>query len=248
MLWGLLPVLTGNNWSDAGTLFEAATNSTLETKENNMAATEDKFARVIALLSLVASAAAVVVPYLQQRALQEELLKPELEWRGDGNYKLTGINLGEKGRVIQTPWRVILSNVGTQKLSVTRYTLSEGETPGALRYSGLDGGLSSELGVAVDLPVTLEGGETKVFILHIGAIVSPESEKILKEHAQNKSVTVEQGDLILAREGTDLYGNSVNLKEYGPAYIIEKDYSKAPKYWIEITTSRANSFRTFTSP
>jgi hypothetical protein len=222
--------------------------SILETKENYMAAAEDKFARIIALLSLVASAAAVIVPYFQQRALQEEQLKPELEWRGDGNYKLTGINLGEKGRVIQSPWRLILSNIGTQKLSVTRYTLSEGETPGALIYSGLDGGLSTELGVAVDLPVTLEGGETKVFILHIGALVSPKLEAILKEHAKNNPITIKQGDLILAREGTDLYGNSVNLKEYGQAYIIEKDYSKTPKYWIEITTSRANKFRIFTSP
>jgi hypothetical protein len=213
-----------------------------------MPVAEDKFARGIALLSLVASMAAVAVPYFQQRALQEEQFRLELGQRHDGSYKITGFNLGEFGKVIQSPWRVVLSNVGTQKSTITRYSLSEGESPGTTIYTGLDGGLTTDQGVAVDLPITLEGGETKIFILHLGVRVPPKAEAILREHAKNKLITVEQGDKVLAREGTDLYGNKVSLKEYGDAYVITRDYLKVPKYWLEMTTSRANNFRAFASP
>ena len=213
-----------------------------------MPAAEDKFARVIALLSLVASMAAVVVPYVQQRASQEEQFKAELELRGKGSYKLAGINLGEHGKVVQSPWRVTLSNVGNQKLSITRYTLSEGKTPGARTYTGLDGGLTDEQGVAVQLPLVLEGGETRAFILHIGSLVSPKSVDLLQTYASDGSIPVEQGNLVLARTGVDLYGNALTLKEFDSGYMVEWTLPKKPTYWIEVTTGRANSFRASSSP
>lgn len=207
-----------------------------------MSATNDKTARVMAVLSLIASIAAVLVPYIQQKSLQEEQLKPELEWRNSGNYEITNIEFGDQGGLVRSEWRVSFSNTGNQKLSITNYKLSQGENPEGMIYTGIDGGLTNERNETVSLPIILENGETKAFVLHVGNLVPTATKNILKHYSKEASIPVQEGDLILARAGVDLFGNRVDLQEFGPSYIITKSYSKTPTYWIEVTTSRSNKF------
>lgn len=213
-----------------------------------MPATEDKLARIIGVLSLVVSTAAVLVPYFQQRAVQQEHFIAELESKGIGSYRLTKINLGENGQVVQSPWRVVLSNTGSLKLSVVAYSLSSGLGPGEKRYSGLDGGLTDEQGNPVTLPIVLDGGETKTVVLSVGALAATKAIEILRRSAVEKSIPIEQGNLILARSGIDIFGNSVTLKEFEGGHLIEWNKPQKPVYWIEITTGRGNVFRTSASP
>jgi hypothetical protein len=215
-----------------------------------MAAVEDKVARWVSILSLLVALLAVVVPYVQQQSQLQEQFTAELESLAAGSYKLTDTRHVDFGHVVQSRWRLTLSNVGTQKLSITRYVIFDVGPGRIMRYTGLDGGVLDTQGKPLPLPLILEGGETKVVELHIGAWVTPRVFSVLSAAAKDGQVPVAHANLLLARSGTDLYGNAVLLSESEGASIREwKDKkTKSPTYEIQFTSGRGNRFQITASP
>jgi len=142
-----------------------------------------KFARVVAIISLVVAIAAVAIPYLEQRrqfqVLQTEELDVRLNPHTDGPIRIIGNYLGPMGRLVQIPWRLSLSNTGNQKLSITKYSVTTGATPNSTSYSGIDGGMLQSDQKPLDLPLTLDPGESRSFVLFVGILVPPPVYEVL---------------------------------------------------------------------
>jgi hypothetical protein len=108
----------------------------------------DKFARAIAIISLLVAIATFALPYIETRrqfqVLQTEVLTVRLNPHVDGPFRITDHNFGLGGRVVQVPWQLILSNTRNQKLSLTEYSIRSRGSPSSsssLLYTGMNGGM-----------------------------------------------------------------------------------------------------------
>ena len=208
-----------------------------------MAANEDRVARWVSYLSLLVAVLAVAVPYFQQKAQLQEQLVGELSPVGE-SYVLTDLKIGDFGQVVQSRWRLTLSNIGSQKLSLLRYVVRHVDRKGLEQYTGLDGGIVDPSGSTLSLPISLEGGETKVIELNIGTVVTRRVFSILESKSVDKRIPVMVGNLLLGREGIDLYENAVSLREFeGGAYFVEARTRIRPTYLVELTSSRGSRFQ-----
>lgn len=216
----------------------------------------DNFARVIAIVSLVVALLAIFVPYFQQRntleqqneqfeALQQEELSVELNPYVAEKIYLTQINFEPLGHVVQIPWELTVSNSGHRQLSITKYDLLRTEPSGITSYSGIDGGLLTKESKSVNLPLTLEPGETKIFFLLVGVTVPQDVYNTLKVLNSGKPVQYSEATTALSRIGVDLYGNKLEYEELeGGGYhsYVDTENQKAQKFRCTIHTGRNNTF------
>lgn len=211
----------------------------------------DKFARGIAMVSLLVAIAAVVVPYMEQRrqfqVLQNEDLAVRLNPYTDGPFHITDNNFGPMGRLVQFPWQLTFSNTGNQKLSIIKYSITTGISPNSTFYTGIDGGMFHADQKPVDLPLTLEPGESRLFVVLVGILVPSKVHEVLSSMEDPKSRTVSHATTVLAKQGLDLYGNKVHYQEYaGGGYMltVEKENQKSPTFWYQAVSGRGNVFLT----
>lgn len=216
----------------------------------------DKFARVTAVVSLIVAVAAVAIPYIQQRGalnqqqeqfneLQREELSLKLNPHVSGVIRITGSNLGTLGHVVQIPWELTISNTGSRQLSIANYDLTRGQSPGAMFYSGIDGGLLTMDAKSVGYPVTLEPGEIRKFLLFVGITVPEKVFEVLKVLDNGNNIDRAKATAALAKEGLDLYGNRIDYREFeGGSYVlsIDKKNQNGQRFWCAVQTGRGNSF------
>lgn len=152
------------------------------------------------------------------------------------------------GRVVQVPWQLALSNTGHQKLSITKYSITTGVSPDSTSYSGIDGGMfRPDYQQSVDLPLTLEPGESRLFVVLVGILVSPKVHEVLSSLEDPKSRTVGNANAVLAKQNLDLYGNKVNYQEFaGGGYVltVEQENQKSQTFWYQAVSGRGNVFLT----
>lgn len=216
----------------------------------------DNFARAMAALSLLVAIATAIVSCVQQdsaleeqrrqfQVLQKENLAVRLNPYVEGRTTLTGKRFGSAGTLVRSSWGLTLSNTGNQKLSLTQYRISTGASPGALVYTGIDGGLSTDDGTAEKLPIVLEPGESRALLLDIGFLVPAEVYSALSSIEKPELLSAESVRIELARRGLDLYGNTVQFKEFpggGASITANSSNQKSPTIWLQITTGRGNTF------
>ena len=225
---------------------------TQPTKNTNMRENAtDRFARLVSILSLIISTVAIIVPYMQYRQEQQEGVSfvVDRDYRESGKMKLTKYSFGTEGKVVQVPWKFVISNTASRKLSIVNYSIHSGNFSGSSYYSGLDGGMYDEEGNQVKLPITLESGDSKILDIYIRIMVPQKVFDILYK-INNDSLSSHRAFLILSRKNLDIYGNTVEFTEYpGGASIwqIDRAQQKSPRYWFQITTGRGNLFTTSTS-
>jgi hypothetical protein len=215
--------------------------------------TTDVFARTMAILSLVVAVATVGVSYFQFgeqkrqfQVLQSEELTLRLNSHADGPLRITRNNFGQLGFVVQVPWRLTVSNTGNVKLSITEYSITTGSSPDAMFYTGIDGGMLTQEGKAVDLPMVIEPGDSRILIIYVGILVPTKVHEILSAMTDSKPNTA-LAVKTLAKQGLDLYGNKVNYAEYpgGESLLtIEKKDQNSPTFWYRAVTGRGNAFLT----
>jgi len=221
----------------------------------------DWIAMAVAILSLVVSVLswelsneALSEQKRQFQEVQTERLGVTLTELPYDPVRVTKIDYGAQGRVLMTPWRLILSNTGQQRISIVAYQLKEGDTPKTRVYTGLDGGIYDADRKRIDpsdSPISLEPGESKVFRLEIGILVPPKVSDALALGARNGDGWIANPSLTLAKAGFDLYGNPVELKQDPSGfYLIQYSVteSPSPKYTVEIVTSRQGVFAASATP
>ena len=209
----------------------------------------DKFARWVAVISLVVAIASVAVPYVEQRSqfqvMQREELSIQLNPYTDGPIRVTNDNFGPMGRVVQIPWQVTLSNTGNQKLSITNYSIRSGDSPNSTYYTGIDGGMLGSDLKPVALPISLDPGESRIYLLMIGILVPPNVNKILSSIGDPKARTMHHVEKVLAMNGIDIFGHKVTYQtSSGGGYSIRFDNSQidSPTFWYRVTTGRGTAF------
>ncbi|MEW6715067.1 MAG: hypothetical protein AB1306_08270 [Nitrospirota bacterium] len=215
----------------------------------------DNFARITAIVSLILAIIAISVPFFQQKsALQtqkeqfEELQKEDLSVQLDpyvtGELRLTDIQLGPLGHVVQIPWKLTVSNIGNRQLSITEHLITRGDSPTSMQYTGIDGGFLDRKSRPVEFPVKLEPGESETYYVFVGITVSQEIYDILASLNASKQLTDRNATKELGRKGIDIYGNSVEYKEYenGKFTYFATDKGKAQRFWLQLTTGRDNIF------
>lgn len=221
----------------------------------------DKFARIMAVISLAVAICAILVAYLQQtyaldeqkrqfQILQKEDLTVRLNPHVDGSIRITSHDLGSLGRVVQIPWEVSFSNTGNQKLSLMQYSMSTGPSPDFTSYSGIDGGIMTADQKTVKLPLLLEPGESRSFVIYVGILVTPNVYDAISIKSSSNVRTNSSLKLALAKQGMDLYGNHVDYQEFpGGEYkmTIDNENQKSPTFWCKVITGRGNVFLTSTT-
>lgn len=216
----------------------------------------DRFARVMAIVSLAVAICTILVAYLQQNSaldeqkrqfqiLQKEDLTVRLNPYVDGAIRIASHNLGSLGRVVQIPWEVSLSNTGNQKLSLMQYSISTGPSPDFTSYSGIDGGIMTIDKKTVKLPLVLEPGESRSLVMYVGVLATPKVYDAISIKSDSNIQTNSSIKLSLAKQGMDLYGNTVGYQEFpGGGYMmtIDNENRKSPTFWCKVITGRGNVF------
>ncbi len=215
---------------------------------------KDYFARAMAIFSLIVAIASMCLQYYQQTKLQNEnvniILDDEFEF---GDIILFAPDIppgaGTGLNVIQIPCELFVSNVGQNKLSIIDYELSVGNVNGETIYGGIKGKIKNINWENENLPIVLEGGESRKFIMYIGLRTTTAAWDILKAKSTNNILPYKRALLYLNKEGYNLYGDKVvvDIHQYSPnravMYVVRAE-KLPPKIWIELLTSRGNKFIT----
>jgi hypothetical protein len=203
----------------------------------------------MALLSLIVSVAAFIIPYREQKhqfeIIQSEILTVKLNPHIDGDLRITDINLGQMGRVIQFPVGLTISNTGNQKLSIINYDVWVNSSMGLTKYSEINGGIEDTKNTRVILPIVLEPGESKIFTLYVGIIIPPEASKLVTPINNEIYTNINKALVILAKAGIDFYGNNVDYQEYpegGHTLSVTPENQKSPIIWFQAFTGRGNTY------
>jgi hypothetical protein len=216
---------------------------------------------LISILALCVSVIAIIVSAMQNKnALTEQQRQFAIIYSEDLSlslnpcvtsiypaYKITYIKLGEIGQVVQLYCELTISNTGNQALSILDYSLSIGDHPDAMYYSGIDGGLWLSKHQLIELPLHLQPGESKIALLLIGIPLSQNVVSVLTRLQASGTLSFSNVNIELAKLGIDLFGNKIELKEYGKgAYTISNDNKNqiAPTVWLRMSTARGNVFST----
>lgn len=197
----------------------------------------------VAFASLGISCASYREQKHQFNQVQAEKLAVTLVPREYDPVRITRINFGPDGRVVIVPWKLTLSNTGQQRLSITSYEISTGERPGQKLYTGLDSGLFDDKTELVKLPITLEPGDSKMFTISMGMLVSKEVGDALLPAAEASTGFVMKPALVLAKQDLDLHGNKVAYAEFPNGSQLTMLTNHAGQvFWFVARTGRNNVF------
>lgn len=226
---------------------------------------KDPFARLVAFVAFVVAAVALGLPFFQQwlsgqRDLQlfdsfvQESVIAALDPYVNGEIRLTSHDLGTEGQVVQMPWQLTLRNAGDQETFIVEYALTRGDSGASMLHSGINGGFLSEVDSGVfgkklrpiQWPIALSPGETRSFTVLVGIPVPRAVFHILSSLGKPNPLDTRRAMIELAKNGTDLFGNDVEYREYpnDRFAIIQRRQQPLPRYWLRLTTRRGNAIVT----
>ncbi|MDA0267484.1 MAG: hypothetical protein O3A14_11120 [Cyanobacteria bacterium] len=184
---------------------------------------------------------------LIQSQLEEQVsleVNPNLS---NGIVQVTDNTIPSFGQIVQFPWKITISNNGSQQLFIVEYRVMQGDSlTSSAFYSGIDGGLFDEDGQSVKLPIKLDAGETRIFHILVGIPIPLDVFELFPTDIN--PLTDRELSCALAKEGIDIFGNSVTdmSKEFGTSEIgcsiFYENAGKSLPFFFEFTTGRGNKF------
>lgn len=145
---------------------------------------------------------------------------------------------------IVVPWSLLVSNVGSGKISITGYEVTQvARANEIVSYSGLDSGLTvAETGEPVVLPISLEAGRSVRLNLNIGINPGQRAYERLTESivGSRATTTVGEAELSLAGKEIDIYDNAVKpYIDNGKVVGFEiANWKNEQVFLVKLTTSR----------
>ena len=204
----------------------------------------DYFARVTAIIGLAVGVMAIIIPIWHEHQNEQERLSVWM--RVNQNDIVLIPNNRKKSTVIQIPWLFTLSNTGKVKLSIIGYDILKIESGGLSRFPNLVGPVNNIDGTPIELPITLDAGESKTIRIYLGFRAEPiVLEKLYELYKRSGAFTVNESFKYLAKFGLTIYGGKAEYKNiYGGLQIsIDSDfYQREPVYRVEFQTGRGNRF------
>jgi hypothetical protein len=149
-------------------------------------------------------------------------------------------------------WEVLLANNGEKTISVIGYEVlrSHGDR-GESFYSGIDQGLVDAKTLQPEsLPIRLDAGDSRRFLLKVGVIPSASAyPRLVREAARGRRSSYQRVERLLAAEGIDLYGNPVDPRvENGTVQgWALRDTRRQQVFVVRFRTARGSVAREITS-
>ena len=168
-----------------------------------------------------------------------------------GRDPLRCISFGTNGLIIQTPARLIVSNNSDRKISLVTYRVFESlGSAGRKYYSHIDSGLFSSARNRIELPLSIEAGDSRRMEILLGIWADQKAAaEIRKTSLCKKPFTRKALMEFLGGKGLDIYGNKVRIEKtrtgltfYGPG-----EDAKQQQFVIVLTTGRGSRFYASTS-
>jgi hypothetical protein len=168
-----------------------------------------------------------------------------------GRDPLRCIALGLNSLIIQTPARLIVSNNGDRKISLVTYRVFQSlGSAGRRYYSHIDSGLFSSERKRVELPLSIEAGDSIKMEILLGVWANQKAAaEIRKSSLCKKPFARKKLMEVLGGKGLDIYGNSVRIEKNGTGltfYGPGQD-AKQQEFEIVLTTGRGSRFYASTS-
>ena len=204
----------------------------------------DYFARTVAIMGLIVAIIAVIVPIWQSNRDAQEFLNIRMGTDSSGIVLLSDDR--KSSSVVQIPWLITLSNTGKVKLSITDYDVSILEGDARVRFSHLLGATYNIDNSPLELPITLDSGESKTFKVYLGFMAKPKVlDNLYELQAKQNLFTLNQSFKYLAKRNQTLYGGVATYREIDGSLTITTDsqfYLHEPVYQLEFRTGRNESF------
>ncbi|MCW5208490.1 hypothetical protein VU11_07605, partial [Desulfobulbus sp. US2] len=152
-------------------------------------------------------------------------------------------------QVIQLPFKMSVTNNGSRTLSLLEYRTFQliGEGPiekNKKFYTGIDGGLFNLNGTEAQMPTSISQGETIAYIVYVGILANKNVIKILEPY-QNKTLSRRSMYKILGKNGTDLYGNTIDYQENTDgtfSFGVQGKAKNNPIFVFQWKTGKGNKF------
>ena len=199
-----------------------------------------------ALLSIASFLFSIYV-FNQGRA---EVLLPEMSLFS-GRDPLRCISFGINGLIIRTPARLIVSNNSDRKISLVTYRVFQSlGSAGQNYYSDIDSGLFSSAGNRIELPLSIEAGDSKRMDIILGIWADQKAATEIRKTSLCKKPFTRMALMeFLGGKGLDIYGNKVRIKKIGTRRIFygPGEDAKQQQFEIVLTTGRGSRFYASTS-
>lgn len=217
---------------------------------------KDNLTIIISLISLIISISVATLNFFQYFQNQKEMIAIDVKRIHDGQIKLTEYSdINNLGHVLQIPWRVVISNIGIKKTSVIECKienihLNKNSYEGKSLYYGVNGGLFNINGENVKYPITLDGGESRIFTAYVGILTNNEVYVILRKISAVDEISINTAKKVLGNANTDIFGNNAELYELenGYSYLaVDPKKRKLYSYVFEFTTGKKKHFGTIIS-
>jgi hypothetical protein len=199
-----------------------------------------------ALLSIASFLFSIYV-FNQGRA---EVLSADMSL-SSGSDPLRCISFGSNNLIIQAPARLIVSNNSDRKISLVTYRVFQ--SLGSDRrsyYSHIDSGLFNSARKRVELPISIEAGDSKRMEILLGVWADQKAAaEIRKSSLCTKPFTKKALMELLGGKGLDIHGNTVRIEKKGTGLIFygPGQDAKQQEFEIVLTTGRGSRFYASTS-
>jgi hypothetical protein len=146
--------------------------------------------------------------YTTEQSKREDLSVSTSICHADYKTEIIQQNISSYPAILPTWYECILVNNGDRPVNIVDYELQQ-VSGSIISYSGMNMGLFDKSGKQIEYPLTLKPHDSCAFHLKVGLLISPKAFEILKRNFtfENKTSMYNINSL-LAKNGTDLYGNS----------------------------------------
>ena len=218
-----------------------------------------KKSEIFSMLSLIVSISAVILTYYQNFQNNSEklsiIIKPHIN---QAPIKITEwFDIEKKDKVIQIPWKLIISNTGSKKISIVDYSIINVQSTTSDQhnykhgiYNGANGGIFNSNGKKLELPLTIDVGESRFFNVYVGILIDLKIFKILEQHFSNEPFYMGDAIKVLGAKNFDIYGNKAKLYEINGGEIhlwVDQTNRKSPLFMFEFISGNKNKFGTVAS-
>nr|WP_319570406.1 hypothetical protein [uncultured Draconibacterium sp.] len=212
-------------------------------KEKNNKLGSSSVSNIIALIALVLAIGSFLYTYIESKRNDMEVLNinSKKTFFPEPAIILTPFNL------LPSYWECVLTNNSRQTISINNYDikcLKDNET--IISYSNMNLGLFDFDRTPISLPININAGESIKLYLEIGVQIHPEPMNIINSNVDStKQYTYNELKNILAKKGTDIFGNKVNAKfENGELlmFSLENNNYNKDKYILTFESGRNNFY------
>jgi hypothetical protein len=174
----------------------------------------------------------------------------------DGTFLLINTGNPKFPIILPTRWDFVVANNGPKNVSLLSYELKQMHDGSSDWFTGLDRGIFDSNNSRVEFPLVIDAGKSVRFAVEIGVPVDPKAHALVSKHEGEPFRTIQEALRYLAKNHTDLFGNSVEPVLDGervtgfsvkpssiePVFILRFESTRGGKFWDAVFWYRVPKF------